>query len=236
MTLAAAVAAGPVLAAAAPAQATAVFQVVARYTFDAGLPGGLAADDSGRGGGPLTVVARHGGTVRSVPGISGAAAAFPVGCGGECPRAVLEGRDDDALDPGTRPVRFGAHVLMRAEQTTDGSNVVQKGVWSSDSQWKLQVDGAAGRPSCAMMGTAARRIYSVTAPLSVADGRWHQVTCERIGTALRIVVDGITHGQVAVPSTLSVSNPAPLRVGGNGLSPTSDRFHGTVDDVFVATA
>jgi hypothetical protein len=188
-------------------------------------------DTADRGG--LRVVGRNGGAVRTVPGVSGTAVAFPPACGGSCPRAILEGRDDNALDPGSRPIRYGASVLLRTEQTADGSNVVQKGVWSSSSQWKLQVDGHGGRPSCALMGTGSRRLYLVVAPVPVADGRWHQVTCVRSGAVLRIEVDGAARGQVAVPAGLSVANSAPLRIGGNGVSASSDRFHGTVDDVFV---
>jgi len=32
---------------------------------------------------------------------------------------------------------------------------------------------------------------------------------------------------------LYIANSAPLRVGGNGLSETSDRFHGSLDNVLV---
>jgi hypothetical protein len=193
-----------------------------RYSFDTADRGGLR------------VVSRGGGTVRSVPGVTGAAVAFPPPCGGSCPRAILAGRDDNALDPGTRPIRYGATVLLRAEQTADGSNVVQKGVWSSSSQWKLQVDGRGGQPSCAMMGTGSRRVHVVRAPVSVADGRWHQVTCARSGAVLQVEVDGVPRARVAVPARLSVRNSAPLRIGGNGVSPTSDLFHGAVDEVFVS--
>jgi hypothetical protein len=122
---------------------------------------------------------------------------------------------------------------MRSEQTTEGSNVVQKGVWSTSSMWKLQVDGTAGRPSCVVKGSGSSRQYTARSALTVADGRWHQVTCERAGSALRIYVDGTERGKVSVPSSLSVSNGAPLRVGGAGLSTSSDRYHGAVDDVFV---
>ena len=80
-----------------------------------------------------------------ISGVPGRAVLFPARCGGDCPRAILESRDDDALDPGTRPIRYGADILLRSEQTSDGANIAKKGTWSSGSQWKLQVDGHAGR-------------------------------------------------------------------------------------------
>jgi concanavalin A-like lectin/glucanase superfamily protein len=231
-----ALAAGPAGPGLASATSTALgvpgSRQVARYDFDAGLPDGTAADGSGRGG-TLRVVSRAGGVVAVVPGVTGQAVAFPARCGGDCPRAILQGRDDDALDPGSQPIRYGAVLRLRAEQATDGSNVVQKGNWSSNSEWKLQVDGYAGRPSCAMKGSGSRRVYLVTASVSVADGGWHQVTCERSRERLRILVDGTARGQLRVPAGLAVSNSAPLLVGGNAISPGSDRFHGAVDNVFV---
>jgi hypothetical protein len=171
-----------------------------------------------------------------IPGVPGRAMLFPARCDGDCPRAILQGRDDAALDPGARPIRYGADVLLRAEDTSDGSNVMQKGTWSAGSQWKLQVDGHAGRPSCALVGTGSRRVHLATAPQSIADGRWHQVTCERSGTVLRIVVDGSTRAQTNVPAGLAVRNSTPLRVGGNTAGVGGDRFHGAVDNVFVQTA
>lgn len=215
-------AAGPVATASA-ARASVAGPTEVRYSFD-------------RGGDPrvdgLRVISRGGGAVTSVPGAVGAGVQFPARCTGNCPRAILEGRDDDALDPGTRPIRYGASLLIRTEQTAHGSNVVQKGTWSTSSQWKLQVDGHAGRPGCAM--AAGRRTYVVTAPVSVADGRWHRVTCVRSGAVLGIEVDGVRLAQVKVPAGLSVRNRAPLRIGGNGVSASSDHFHGAVDEVFVA--
>jgi hypothetical protein len=238
----AALAAGPSFASDASA-ATAVatpglhsagrYSSVARYSFDAGAPGGSVADDSGRGG-TLRVVSRAGGALRVIAGETSQAVLFPARCGADCPRAILEGRDDDALDPGRRPIRYGADLLLRAEQTSRGSNVVQKGAWSSDSQWKLQVDGRAGRPSCVLVGTGSRRAYLAVAPDSIADGRWHQVTCERSGTVLKIVVDAVQRAQVSLPAGLTVSNSAPLRIGGNGVAEHSDRFYGALDNVFVS--
>jgi Concanavalin A-like lectin/glucanases superfamily len=221
-------AAGPVVAsgasaAPAPGFRRVAWHTVARYSFDSVTSTGVVADDSGRGG-ALRVVSRAGGGLRVISGVPGRAVLFPPRCGGNCPRAILQSHDDDALDPGTRPIRYGADVLLRSEQTSDGANIVQKGTWSSGSQWKLQVDGHAGRPSCALAGTGSKRVHLATAPQSIADGRWHQVTCERSGTVLRIIVDGATREQISVPAGLTVHNATPLRVAGNTAGAGSDRF------------
>jgi hypothetical protein len=73
----------------------------------------------------------------------------------------------------------------------------------------------------------------VTAGVSVADGHWHAIECARSGSDLAIVVDGAIARQVRVPPSLSIVNSDPLRIGGKGLSPNNDQFHGAIDDVFV---
>src|SRR5213076_3164477 len=77
---------------------------------------------------------------------------------------------------------------------------------------KSQVDGYAGRPSCAVGGYLAR------SAVSIADGRWHDVMCERSDGWLTISVDGVPRGRVAVPAAAAIGNDLPLRIGGKGLA------------------
>ena len=66
-----------------------------------------------------------------------------------CPRAILEVAPDSALDPGESDFEFGASVWLAPDQTTRGSNIVQKGRFAAgDGLWKLQVDSDEGEPSC----------------------------------------------------------------------------------------
>jgi hypothetical protein len=186
--------------------------------------------DNGHG---LRVLGRNGGTVALTPRGTGRAATFPAGCAAAgCPRAILEGGDDARLDPGTRPFRWGATVRLAATETAAGQNVVQKGNAASGSQWKLQIDGRAGRPSCVLVGRGTGRWYVAGAGVSVADGGWHVVTCARSGGVLSITVDSRVAGRVTVPAGLVVSNSTPLRVGGKGIGADNDQYRGSVDDVF----
>lgn len=189
-----------------------------------------------RFGGRLEVVAISGGWVEAEAHDGGQAVRFPPRCrvyaGLRCPRVVLESRD--VPNPAAAPMRFGASVLMTADDTADGENVLQKGFSRGYGQFKLQVDGAAGLPSCVLVGTGSRRIYMVTAGRSVADGQWHAIECVRNGSAFSIAVDGEILRQTRVPGALSIVNSDPLRIGGKGLSPNNDQFHGAIDDVFVA--
>jgi len=202
------------------------------FSFDDGLAA-LAA-----GTPALAVRSAEGGQVTGVPHGTGSAVAFPEPCAvygaPTCPRVVLTVVDDDRLSPGRRALRWGASVQITPSQTTKGSNVLQKGFSTGGGQFKLQVDGHAGNPSCVMVDSAKGSPVQVAkASISVADGAWHAVTCSRSGSSLTIAVDGTVVGQTTVPAELSVNTDAKLCIGGKGTSPNNDQFSGVLDDVFV---
>jgi hypothetical protein len=208
--------------------------VALHYSFDRATSGPV--DESGRAH-ALTITAAHGGTVRTVPHDTGQAVAFPARCSGaRCPRVVLQTANTADLNPGRTPFRYGATVLLARDQATAGQNVLQKGYSAAGGQYKLQIDGVAGKPSCALVGTGRSRIHLARSAVTVADGAWHSVECRREATALTIVVDGVQQGATTVPADLSVANPAPLRIGGKGGFRNNDQFHGSVDEVWYSRA
>jgi hypothetical protein len=252
-----AVAAGPSAGATAPAGPSVspsaeppTGPLSVRFAFDAG-PEAAIVDTTGAYA--LHEVAAAGGVTSLVPRDGGWALAFPPRCteqartpsppstptgpavpfGGGCPRAILESDRRPELNPGARTVTFGAALLMSPVDTAPGANVVQKGFSTgATTQYKLQVDGAAGQPSCVV--ASATHIYRVTAPVGVADGRWHAVECRRVGGELSITVDGQSLGKVAVPPDLSIVNGEPIRIGGKGVGADNDQFAGLIDDVYVS--
>jgi hypothetical protein len=197
------------------------------FAFDDGLPPTLAARTAE--GGQVTLVA-HG---------AGKAVAFPPPCahyeGPECPRVALEAPDSAGLNPGSHDLTWGAALLIAPNQTTPGSNIVQKGSSvGGRGQFKLQVDGFAGHPSCVLTNTGSTGpIYVAKAAASVADSRWHAVRCARHGASLTVSIDGVESGRTTVPESLSVVNDETVRIGGKGASPNNDQFAGTLDDVFI---
>jgi hypothetical protein len=211
------------------AHATVVGTPVLRYSFDKGF-----SDESGHGH-ALTVYAVRGGTTAAVANGTGQALRFPKHCTGrKCPRVVLQTASTDELNPGTAAFRYGATILLPKKETTSGQNVLQKGYSSAGGQYKLQIDGKAGRPSCVLVGTGRRGIHQARSPVSVADGAWHTIECQRSGSTLSVTVDGVVRDTATVPATLSVSNAAPLSIGGKGAYADNDQFQGTVDEVWVA--
>lgn len=217
-----------------PAVEAAAPVVVARYTFDAAANGATVTDDSGHGH-TLVPSAGHGGKVRLAERLAGRAADFPARCAGrKCPHAVLQTPDAPELNPGAGPVRYGASVRLTRKDTGSGQNIVQKGYSASGSQFKLQIDGAAGRPSCVFADAGLRAIHVAMSDVSVSDGVWHRLECRRSGTTLTVLVDDVVHGTTALPAELSVVNTVPLSIGGKGNGLDNDQFHGTLDDVWIA--
>ncbi|WP_189113714.1 LamG-like jellyroll fold domain-containing protein [Pilimelia terevasa] len=230
--LAGAVLAGTVLAGVAgggPAAAAGALR--ASWSFDTPVGGGYR--DSSGGGHGLRAVARYGGRVAAVSRPPGRAVAFPARCPGACARAILQTPHAASLNPGTARIRWGGLVRLARGQAGGGQNLVQKGYADRGGQYKLQVDGAAGRPSCAVVGTGAGRTHLALAAVSVADGAWHGVQCGRSGTALVIWVDGVPRGRARVPAGLAIRPTAPVRLGGKGVSLGNDQFHGALDHVWI---
>lgn len=180
------------------------------------------------------VVTSAGGTVTEVEGPDGEgnAVEFPPLCADpeDCPRAMLEIDSDPLLDPGESDFSFGATVWLAPDQTTSGSNIVQKGRFGTDGgQWKLQVDTEEGQPSCVIR--SGEDVHRVRSEVSIADSAWHQVTCVRDARGIGIVVDG--EERRAAGETGTVANEWPIRIGSPGVGEDDDQFHGRVDDVFL---
>ncbi len=208
-------------------------EFVASNNFDTTIADGTFDDGSGNGH-LLRAVTRNGGAVELVPHASGQAVEFPRKCATEtCARLVLQAADAPELNPGTAPLRFGAAVKLAPEETGAGENIVQKGYSTSGGQYKLQVDGLSGKPSCVMSDKSATTVYVARSKESIADGQWHTLECRRTGPTLSIVVDGQVRTNIAIPATLSVVTAQPLSLGGKGVGADNDQFHGTLDDVWV---
>jgi hypothetical protein len=217
------------------AVSVAVAPVSVRYTFDAGIKTAITSVTGPAH--PLRALGQNGGELSLVRQGAGLAVAYPQRCtlghDRKCPRAILEGIRDDSLNPGTRPLTYGASVLMTQADLADGANVFQKGYSVGGvSQFKLQVDHRLGHPSCVIAGQS-RHIYRAEPELDVADGTWHNLACARTATALTITVDGVLRATVPVPATVSIANSEPLRVGGKGANKGNDQFAGQIDNVYL---
>ena len=180
------------------------------------------------------VVGGNGGGVELVEGADGRGSAIglPPLCTDAtgCPRAMVEVASDPALEPGERPFEFGAAVWLDPDETTTGSNIVQKGRFATDGGlWKLQVDSEEGQPSCVVR--SGETLLRVRSEVSIADSAWHRVTCSRDAGGVTIAVDGEETREDGVVG--SVDSEWPIRIGSPGVGEGDDQFHGRIDDVFL---
>jgi hypothetical protein len=188
--------------------------------------GTLVRDSSGHRHGGV-VLARNGGELRPVAGWIRRGAAFPGRC---CARAIIQVRDNKGLDPGRRPFVFGAAVKIGPARASTASNVMQKGFFKqAGGQYKLQLL-AGGAPSCVVFGSRGRVILN--ADKSIADRRWHRLTCLRTATRVQLRVDGkVVAGTAQTPGL--ISNNAPVRVGGKKVTVGNQQYRGAIDSVFL---
>ena len=125
-------------------------------------------------------------------------------------------------------------MLLSPAETSSGENIMQKGYSTAGGQYKLQVDGISGKPSCVMSDKTDPAIHVAKSQTSVADGDWHTIECRRTGTTLSILVDDKESASATVPATLEVVTPQPLSIGGKGTGVNNDQFHGSLDDVWIS--
>ncbi len=151
-----------------------------------------------------------------------------------CPTALVSVPDDADLDPGTRSFAWGVYLRLQPDETSAGANLLQKGLWGDPGgQWKLQVDGQEGRPSCVVSGYRDGTYHraEARAGVSVATGTWTGVTCRRTQTHVLVVVNGEVHGAAAMPP-VHLDSAAPVTVGAKySRYQDNDQFHGRLDHV-----
>jgi len=209
-------------------------QLAAGAKIPSGIPNGPLGEvaTTGREAQPLQLVTGRDG--------HGHAVAFPAQCppahAKTCPKEIIEVYPATTLAPGTHDFGWGASVRLKQEQTAKGSNIIQKGFsLGGGSQWKLQVDGAQGHPSCVLVGMKETLIHEAFADFSISDGSWHDVTCRRSGDELVITVDGSHKGTAHIAKSLTIAPAGPVRIGGKDLKADNDQFFGSLDDIYVET-
>lgn len=208
---------------------------VASYNFDSTIADGTFDDGSGHRH-LLRAVTRGGAKVAMEPHGAGQALTFPPRCAGpSCPRLVLQAEATPDLNPGIKPLRYGASVRLPSAPAgatgPDGQNVLQKGYAGAGGQYKLQVDGVTGKPSCVL--TDEDGSYVARSRTSIADDEWHTLECRRTGPTLAIVVDEQVRTTTAVPPALAIESDQPFSLGGKGVGANNDQFHGALDDVWI---
>ena len=204
---------------------------------------------------PVTVqlATVSGGTIRPVPGRGGGyAVRFPGLQEDDPKRAVLvvttTSSDRDPLGPGAADFAFGADFVLDedaeqaegADNADNGNNLVQRGLYADDGQYKIQVDH--GRASCRVAGAKGEAV--VTSPTEIVPGTWYRVTCARTAERVTLEVDDFdgvpeTTAEDVVTGTVQLARATPLVIGGKATAEAkavagdSDQFNGALDNVYL---
>jgi hypothetical protein len=193
-----------------------------------------------------------GGQIVQVPSGNGTSALRfpPYSPEAQSPRLVLVINPvgaTDVLNPEANDFSFGADLrlneLSSGKGDDNGDNVLQRGLFSDASQYKLQVDKRV--PSCTVKSGKAQLFVKFDESL---DEGWFRVRCDYEAGSLtvsvsRILTDrfeefGDKTASVSIGAlNFSPSTPATVggKIGSNGelVLHQSDQFNGELDNVFV---
>jgi len=156
-----------------------------------------------------------------------------------------EGAEAASLSPGDQPFSFGADFnldpLSDVGGLDNGNNVLQRGLSSDPSQYKLQVER--GRASCRVLGDQGELVVKSSA--EIQPGIWYRLKCSRHdddlvlrvrtldGTVdVRNVVAGRV-GAVVAPETTPLAIGGKATWDGKAVKGNSDQFNGVLDNVFL---
>jgi hypothetical protein len=176
--------------------------------------GTTAFDSSGHGhngsiSGPVTL---------GVPGKKGTAYSF-------VPKSTVTIPDAADLDPGTARITVSYWLNATVAPSKGDYDMFVKGDTSSaGGQIKLEVQQN-GQASCAFRGSLGEK--QLQAGPSVVDGKWHKVTCKRVGSQIKETVDGATFSVAKATGAITVTDPIQLGAHSGG----GDWYNGVLDEV-----
>ncbi len=141
--------------------------------------------------------------------------------------------ESSKLNPGKRDYA----VTIRYRTTRSFGNILQKGQNTvAGGYFKIELPN--GLPTCLFKdGTGRQRAIKST--LSVKDGAWHTIRCERTQAGVTLTIDNSYKRSIKGP-TGSISNSWPLTIGGkpscNQVKVTCDYFVGDIDWVRIESS
>ena len=130
-------------------------------------------------------------------------------------------------------------ITMRYRTNVPFGNIIQKGQGgAAGGYWKIENPG--GHLTCVFRGVKSSGGWNrkeVVSSIPLNDGQYHTITCERVGTTLRLIVDGVLD-DTAGNSTGSISNNQPISIGGktncDNVSISCDYFSGWIDEISIS--
>lgn len=141
--------------------------------------------------------------------------------------------DNAALNPGTKDYA----VTIRYRTTHSYGNVIQKGQNGAVGGY-FKFEQPKGFMTCLFKGATGQQ-RAIVSKISLNDGAFHVVRCERTVNRLTMTIDGTTTYKLNGP-TGNIANTVPLTIGGklncDQIKTTCDYFAGTIDWVTIESS
>jgi hypothetical protein len=158
---------------------------------------------------------------------------------------VVDNQGADDLAPGAAAFRFGADFTLNptsaGSSADNGNNLVQRGLFNSSMQYKLDLDKE--HPGCRVKGD--RGAVQVRAPWKVKSNTWYRLICERDGSSVSLTVQRLSDdrtwrytgsgkiGELRADRRMRLSIGGKVNAAGKIMSGDSDQFNGRVDNVYL---
>ncbi|MFZ0324242.1 MAG: hypothetical protein WAN48_08950 [Actinomycetes bacterium] len=128
--------------------------------------------------------------------------------------------------------------------TVDSPNIIQAGLSSDASQWKLQIAHKSSNPhqaQCRVKGLAGGVIRADGPDIDVANGQWHTIVCVKSpdsgsSTKVQVFVDGVAGKAYTVSRIGDVLPTRQPTAGGRSTVSDSDSLDGWADGFSMVTS
>lgn len=173
----------------------------------------------------------------TLTGVSAGAAGYEGTAFSFVPKGFVTVRSSASLDPGYRNISIRLHIRTPSRPSYGDYDILRKGK-SPGIEYKVELLKS-GRILCTFHGgaggTKTNGIGVRSTGPSLADDRWHTVTCARTGYGtVTLVVDGTQYTATLAHHT-SLGKVSPLRALYLGANPVArnDYYRGLLDDVSI---
>jgi hypothetical protein len=167
------------------------------------------------------------GTLHSV--ILGVAGSSGLGYGFNGTSSYVSVPDSPTLDPVASNLTFSVSFKTTSLPAKADWDLARKGTYTTaGGEWKAELQPA-GQASCAFKGNLRYR-YLQAGPTTLADGKWHTLTCTKTDSAIMLTIDGQTFTKTGKVG--SIDNASSVIIG---AYPGKEWFKGTLDEVSIST-
>ncbi len=136
------------------------------------------------------------------------------------------------LNPGTATFTVSARVRFTVlpSAAVGDYDIIRKGLsTTTGGDWKMEILRS-GYAFCLFQGSSGK--VSLSHGPSLADDRWHTITCQRTTTGVRLTVDGGSWSKAG--ATGKIANSSAVLLGAKSTS-GADQYQGLLDEVAVST-